>query len=491
MTSLAQVRTEPRTVIRRATAKRDVARFRMAVMTADVGVILGSLWLATQIRDRWWFWADGGTGVPHLFLSYGSWMALAWLAWMAGRGCYSPRVFGAGSDEFSRVLMAGLLTAGTVAMACYLSKTDLSRGFVCTAFLLGVPVLLGERLAARRVLHAIRSRGGMQRRVLVLGDNAGTSQIAEILHREKHVGYSIVGACVPSGSHEPGSDRPSIPVLGTVDDVREVAIATNVDAVLIAGGAFVDAPAVRNVAWSLEGTDIEMIVVPSLTDVAGPRVHVRPVAGLPLLHIERPQAEAAVRWGKRSFDIIGSLILILVSSPLWLAVACAIKLDDGGPVLFRQRRVGLRGSTFHCLKFRSMQVNAESRRHLFHSVNEADGVLFKIQDDPRRTRVGRFIRRYSLDELPQLLNVLGGQMSLVGPRPPLPEEVACYETNVGRRLLVRPGLTGLWQVSGRSALSWRDTVRLDLYYVDNWSLFSDIVIILRTVRAVLRAEGAA
>jgi exopolysaccharide biosynthesis polyprenyl glycosylphosphotransferase len=233
-----------------------------------------------------------------------------------------------------------------------------------------------------------------------------------------------------------------------------------------------------------------VIVAPSVTDVARERVRIRPVGGLPLVHIDPPSAARASRWGKRTFDFVGSLGLIMLMSPVFFWAALQIKLHDRGPVFFRQNRIGKNGDEFSCLKFRTMVTNAEERlaelhRHTGHTVG-----LFKMKDDPRVTSPGRWLRRYSMDELPQLLNVLRGQMSLVGPRPPLPSEVAHYSEDTRRRLRVRPGMTGLWQVSGRSDLSWAEAVRLDLYYVDNWSMLQDLSILGKTFGAVVRSRGA-
>jgi exopolysaccharide biosynthesis polyprenyl glycosylphosphotransferase len=233
-----------------------------------------------------------------------------------------------------------------------------------------------------------------------------------------------------------------------------------------------------------------MIVVPGLTDVAADRIQVRPVGGLPLVYVERPQGAAAVNGMKRAFDIVCASTLLLLLAPVMGAVALLVRLEDGGPVLFRQARVGRDNTLFQCLKFRSMVVDADKQFSSIAHLNETGGVLFKMAEDPRITRVGRAIRRLSLDELPQLWNVVRGEMSMVGPRPALPVEVARYDSDMRRRLRVRPGVTGLWQVSGRSDLSWEDTVRLDLYYVDNWSVVQDVAILLKTVRAVFRSEGA-
>ena len=310
-----------------------------------------------------------------------------------------------------------------------------------------------------------------------------------MLHRERYAGYTVVGACVPRGiTVDP--DVLSVPHLGAVEDVRRVCDEVGADTVLVARGGYSSSSDLRRIAWDLEESDLDLVVVPSLTDVAGPRIHMRPVAGLPLLHVEGPQADEAGGLTKRVFDVAAALVCLLLLAPVMVAVMVMIKVEDGGPIFFRQARVGRHGAEFGMLKFRSMVVDAESRLEELRHLNESDGTLFKVREDPRITSVGRHLRKYSLDELPQLLNVIRGDMSLVGPRPPLQREVATYEDDVRRRLLVRPGMTGLWQVSGRSELSWAETVRLDLYYVDNWSMMSDLVIMAKTVKAVVASSGA-
>jgi exopolysaccharide biosynthesis polyprenyl glycosylphosphotransferase len=234
----------------------------------------------------------------------------------------------------------------------------------------------------------------------------------------------------------------------------------------------------RRLGWQLEGTGIDLVLAPALTDVAGPRIHTRPVAGLPLIHVEAPEFRGARKLIKGFVDRAVSFMALTLALPVLGIIALAIKLDSRGPVLFRQIRVGQGGQEFHVYKFRTMVVN------------ESDGLMFKMRSDPRVTRVGRFLRKWSLDELPQLANVLFGDMSLVGPRPPLPSEVARYDGDVARRLLVKPGMTGLWQVSGRSDLSWEDGIRLDLYYVENWSLAADLTILWKTFGAVILSRGA-
>jgi exopolysaccharide biosynthesis polyprenyl glycosylphosphotransferase len=267
--------------------------------------------------------------------------------------------------------------------------------------------------------------------------------------------------------------------------VREV----GADTVAVCGSASTEPGELRRLAWQLEGTGVDLVVAPQLTDIAGPRVHIRPVEGLPLLYVEEPTLSGVAWLIKNLLDRVVAAVGLLILAPVFLAVALAIRLGDKGPVFFRQMRVGREGKTFRVWKFRTMYVDAEERLAALVDQNESDGLLFKIKNDPRVTPVGRFLRASSLDELPQLINVLLGEMSLVGPRP-LPAEDGDFLGDVRRRLLVRPGMTGLWQVSGRSDLSWDDAVRLDLYYVDNWSLTFDLTILWRTIGVVLRTKGA-
>jgi exopolysaccharide biosynthesis polyprenyl glycosylphosphotransferase len=279
---------------------------------------------------------------------------------------------------------------------------------------------------------------------------------------------------------------------GGFDDLTEALAATGADTVVITSADDLPPERVRQLSWSLEPGRQHLVVAPSLTDIGGPRIHTRPVQGLPLIHVETPTYSGRKLYTKRAFDLVGSSALIIVLSPILLVLALLVKTTSPGPVFFRQERVGLDGTTFRMIKFRSMVVDAEARLQELSKLDRAAGndVLFKMRNDPRVTRVGGFMRRYSLDEVPQLFNVLIGDMSLVGPRPPLAKEVALYDTHVHRRFLVKPGMTGLWQVSGRSNLSWEDSVRLDLFYVENWSMMGDLILLWRTVRTVARSEGA-
>jgi exopolysaccharide biosynthesis polyprenyl glycosylphosphotransferase len=282
-----------------------------------------------------------------------------------------------------------------------------------------------------------------------------------------------------------------VPVLSGYANVAAAAAAAEVDAVIVASQPHDDGEFVRNLSWSLEGCGADLVLASRLVDVAGPRVHFTPVQGLPLIHVAIPRFEGGKHVLKRFVDIVGAALALLLLSPAFLVIALVIKADDRGPVFFRQTRVGKDGSLFRMVKFRSMVTDAETRlASLRAASDDGNGMLFKLKDDPRITRAGKFLRKYSIDEFPQFWNVLIGEMSLVGPRPPLPTEVAEYADPVHRRLYIKPGLTGLWQISGRSDLSWDQSVRLDLYYVENWSLAGDLMILWRTVRVMLSPVGA-
>lgn len=416
-------------------------------------------------------------------------LLLIWIMCLGLAGAYQWKRIGVGAGEFNVVLSGSLLAAGVAGVTAYLASYDLSRGFYILVFLIGIPLLFMGRLAVRQVVHRLRARGTLGTQVLLVGDERHVEQLAAVLRRSRWLGYTIDGAILSTGPGTP-STRSGIPVLGGIGDVAEIARARGSELIIFTEGSFVKGQSFNHLARQLEDHHAQLVIVPSLTDVSAARMNLRPVAGVPLVYVESPRSARPTRWGKRAFDIVGSAALLILASPLMAAIAVAIKLEDGGPILFRQTRAGLKGKPFPCLKFRSMVPDAEKLLAELRERNEASAVLFKMKKDPRITRTGRFIRRFSLDELPQLWNVLRGEMSLVGPRPALPSEVAEYQAHVHRRLDVRPGLSGLWQVSGRSDLSWDDTVRLDLYYVDNWSMLQDLSILWRTVGAVLSSRGA-
>ena len=461
----------------------------MCVAVVDLMTISLAILLAWDYRFGFDTLLNSGSGSQPLPPSVAPSIGLGWMVLLAAVGAYSIRSFGAGSEEFRRLFLASGLAAGVVGMLSFLFQLDISRGFVLLTFSLGLPLLLTERYTVRKLLHRMRSRGRLLHRVVAVGGPSAIAELTEVLHRELYVGYLVTGACVPKGMVVDADALP-VPCLGAVEDTRRVCREVGADTVLVARGGYSSSADLRRIAWDLEGSDIDLVVVPSLTDLAGPRIHMRPVAGLPLLHVEGPQADRAGGVTKRLMDVVGALCALLVLSPVFLAIAVLVKLDDGGPVFYRQTRIGLNGKAFPCMKFRSMSMDAEKREAQLRADANHDGALFKMRGDPRVTRVGNLLRRFSIDELPQLTNVLRGEMSLVGPRPQQAWEVDTYTDAMRRRLLVRPGMTGLWQVSGRSSLPWSEAVRLDLYYVDNWSMVGDLVIIAKTLRAVLTSEGA-
>ncbi len=411
-----------------------------------------------------------------------------WLVMLTIFGTYELHVFGAGTEEFKLVVNASFFTAALVATMAFLMQYPLSRGFFVLLFPLGMLMLVIGRLITRRTIQRLRVAGHFNETVLLVGSPGYIGEIHKVLARESWLGYQVIGCLIPPTYA--GLERISagIPVLGLIDDIRAIVDAERPDIVFFTAGAVKSSTQLRRLAWELEDhANVQIIVAPNVTDVSSQRIRIRPVAGLPLMHLGRSRSQLATNDAKRLFDVVGALAILALIWPVLLAAMLWVKLHDGGPALFRQARVGREGVEFTCLKLRSMSIDAEQR---LPELEGRDHVLFKSTSDPRVTRPGRFIRRFSLDELPQLWNVVRGEMSLVGPRPPLQSEVEQYEDDMLRRLNVLPGMTGLWQVSGRSDLSWEDTVRLDLYYVDNWSMVQDLLILARTVSAVLASRGA-
>lgn len=419
-------------------------------------------------------------------------LCLGWLVVLGLGRCYETRFLGTGPEEYRRVANACLRLTAAIALVAYSFKLEFARGFVGIFLVFGTVALLSARAAARARLRRGRRNGRWTHRVLVVGARAQVAELAAQFGRDPAAGYRIVGACVPGGGTGPItlSDGTSVPISGSLAQLTQALLAVRADTVAVAASPEITGEALRRLSYELEGTGTDLLVAPALTNVSGTRVSIRPLAGLPLLHLDEPELTGARTYVKAGFDLIVAAALLVLLSPLLLLLAAAVRLTSHGPALFRQVRVGRRGKLFRVYKFRTMHADAEGRLAELAHLNEFNGLLFKLRDDPRVTRVGRLLRRYSLDELPQLLNVLRGQMSLVGPRPPLPSEVERYQGHARRRLLVKPGITGLWQVSGRSDLSWEDTVRLDLQYVENWSLSLDIAVLGRTAAAVLGRRGA-
>ncbi|MQA03049.1 MAG: exopolysaccharide biosynthesis polyprenyl glycosylphosphotransferase [Streptosporangiales bacterium] len=458
---------------------------RIACTDLLVGALVGSLafWARFDVVDY---------SVPYLVGS--ALFPFGWVLLLAVVRAYEPRFLFVGTEEFRRAAVAGGILLVGIAFISYLGKIEVARSWV----LLTVPPVtvatLVARYAWRKHLHWRRAtRKQYMHRAIVVGYERATANLYRTLQLNPYHGLDVVGACLPPARLATTTGVITdcdIPVLGGFWDVPAAVRESGADVVVVLACPELDGPAMRQLAWGLEETGTELLVAPIFLEVAGPRVSVRPVADLPLMHVEHTELTQWRRLLKSTFDRIGAALGLLLAAPLMTAVALAIKLTDGGPVLFRQERVGYRGNRFEMYKFRSMRIDAEDMLDDLLTSSDSGSVLFKMRADPRVTKVGRLLRRFSLDELPQLVNVLRGEMSLVGPRPPLPREVEQYEWEVHRRFAVRPGITGLWQVSGRSDLEWNEAVRLDIRYVEQWSLLLDILIICRTVGAVLRRSGA-
>jgi exopolysaccharide biosynthesis polyprenyl glycosylphosphotransferase len=410
-----------------------------------------------------------------------------WVLMLRVHGAYDRRLLGHGPEEYKTVATASFRLFALLGLVSYVLRLDVARGYVAMAMSAGMIGLLTARWLWRRWLTLHRAEGLMSGAVLVVGDHGHLVNLIRALNSAPGAGYCVVAACCGDVEH---GFIGAIPVLGDESEAAEIARRIGVNTVACASSARFDAGGLRRLSWALEGQDVDLVVVPSMTDVAGPRVIVRPVAGLSLLHVEAPVFAGPQRMVKTAIDRVAAAGLLILLSPVFAVTAVLIRRDDGGPVFFRQERIGRGGQSFPMFKFRTMRVGAEAMLPSLLDQNDGQGPLFKLRDDPRITLIGAILRRYSLDELPQLLNVLSGQMSLVGPRPPLASEVETYEHEVHRRLLVKPGMTGLWQINGRSELSWEESVRFDLYYVENWSVLTDLIILWRTGRAVLRASGA-
>ena len=412
-----------------------------------------------------------------------------WPGLLALFGAYSERILGAGSAEFRRVLQAGVVLLAVTGFLSNAAALNLSRSFVVVALPALVLITLLSRCVARWQLRRLRARGHCQKRVIVVGRGGAVIELTAQLRRASHAGLQVVAVCVTPADQVRVSRALDLPI-GGLDDVVDLAARFAADTVAVTSASETAAHYLRRLSWELEGTGLELLVAPGLIEVAGPRLHIRPFEGLPLLSVEQPQFEGWRRVVKGGMDRLVAACALIVLSPALLVMALAVRLTSPGPVLYRQERVGVNGRSFTMLKFRSMVADADQRLDDIRHANISNGLLFKMRQDPRVTPMGRWMRRLSLDELPQLINVLTGSMSLVGPRPPLPSEVAQYDSSVSRRLLVKPGLTGLWQISGRSDLPWEEAVRLDLRYVENWSLAWDLSILCKTAAAVLQSRGA-
>ncbi|WP_427871165.1 sugar transferase [Leucobacter luti] len=416
-------------------------------------------------------------------------LALSWFITLGIGESRDPKVFGIGPVEYKRVVSLTLFTFGLYAIIAFSLRAQVGRGYLLIALPAGLLLLLLSRWLWRKRLHRQRARHRNIYRALVVGERTKSAHIAQQIARNRHAGFGLLGAVTELGSN--AELLPGLPVVASYDDLLEAVDRLKVDTLIMTSPDSIAPERMRRIGWELEARNVDLIVTVALTDIAGPRIHTTPISGLPLIHVEHPKFSGRKQFAKRVFDLLGSAALIVLTAPIMLAVAIAVKVSSKGPVLYSQQRVGLSGGEFPMLKFRSMVQNADQQlAGLLQAQGTSDVPLHKVENDPRITPVGKIIRRYSLDELPQLFNVFVGSMSLVGPRPQRDAEVALYQDHHHRRLKVKPGITGLWQVSGRSDLTWEDAIRLDLYYVENWSMVGDLLILWRTVRAVVAPVGA-
>lgn len=416
---------------------------------------------------------------------------LLWVTLVAAIGGYQRRFLGVSSQEYYAAARAALLLFVVLASASFIADSNLGRAYVLPmviALLIGSVVL---RRVMRGHVASQRSRGLCMQRTLLVGRADSVASLIESIAREPSQGLLPVAVCA---SGLPAEGTPTaingVPLVGAPEDAATMALTHQIEVVVVASHPDLAGRKLRRLAWALEEINADLIVAPGLLGIAGPRMTIRPSAHFALVHVERRAAAGRAVNVKAIMDRVLAGVLLVLLSPVLALIALVIKVREGGPVVFRQQRVGERSEKFLMLKFRSMTVDAEDRLRDVVALDDGNGVLYKRHDDPRITSVGRWLRRYSLDELPQLVNVLRGEMSLVGPRPPLVSEVEQYEPDALRRLRVKPGMTGLWQVSGRSDLSWEDALRLDLSYVDNWSPLVDLRIAMKTVSAMLRGSGA-
>jgi len=451
-------------------------RYRALVAASDFTLMLGagSAVLLPRLGDSLgtWAWAVAG--------------ALAFLVSLAVTHAYDLRRLGAGVQEFQSVIAGGALLAAGIVVVAFTLTADPPRTTVFVAVPVATVTSCMLRYALRKRLHGRRLHGVDMQRTVVVGSAASASRVAYDLQSVAYEGYEVIGLCLPSADDK--ALFSAAPVLGGVADVAQVVNDHAIDVVIVSGG-ILEGDAMRRLSWALDRAGASLVVVPDLVEVNPVRLNVRPSGTMPMLEVDVAGSGRQIA-AKTVMDWVLTPVLALLTLPIVIVLAALVRLTSPGPAFYSHQRAGVDGQRFTMWKLRSMYVDADARQAELADRNEGNGVLFKMRDDPRVTPLGKFMRRYSLDELPQLYNVLRREMSLVGPRPPLVNEVAAYEDMVHRRLRVKPGLTGLWQISGRSDLSWEDTVRLDLRYADNWSLAMDLVILWKTARAVVRRQGA-
>ncbi|MBT2484570.1 MULTISPECIES: sugar transferase [unclassified Microbacterium] len=459
-------------------------RYRMRLRITDAAVILFAVGLTATFQL-----VVGVAGSE--ILRGGVPLVALWYLMLSALHTRDAALFRASATEYRGVVHASGLAFGIIAIVAVLLAWKSMQLTLLLGLPVGVLTLLVTRWLWRRWLQAQRAYGRFASRTLVVGNRDDVEYVVRTLHPIGASGYQVVGATLLDGNaREIDIQNAQFPVLGNVNTVATVAAQLGADTIIVASRPEGEPEFVKKLSWQLEGTAAELVLSSRLTDVAGPRISFAPVEGLPLIQVQIPRYEGGQHVLKRALDIAVAAIALIPIALLAPVLAVLVKLDSPGPVFFFQERVGRDGRRFKMVKFRSMKTDAEQQLAALKEQNQGAGLLFKMKDDPRVTRVGRILRKLSLDELPQFWNVLVGDMSVVGPRPPLPSEVTAYDGTVFRRLYIKPGITGLWQVSGRSDLSWDESVRLDLRYVENWSVMNDLQIMWRTAKAMVQPSGA-
>ncbi|SBS76880.1 Exopolysaccharide biosynthesis polyprenyl glycosylphosphotransferase [uncultured Mycobacterium sp.] len=463
-------------------------RHSKRMVLSDAAIICSVLAVATVLVFA---------GEPDALLTYAAGSAALAAVWMAGlglNGYRARRVVGRHVSEYTSVALATLQLFGLIAIGALLLHVDISRSYLAIAFPSGLIGLLLSRHHWRRVATAELSRTEHQVSVLVVGSSRSAADVAATFVRDSKAGYRVVGICTPEGPTADDCsvdvDGQAIPVVGIDQAIADAVRHTRAHTVALTATDHLHPTEIRRLIWELDSLGVDLLIAPGLVDVAEDRLHSRPVAGMAMFEVTRPQYEGANSAAKRAFDIVFTTIAMIVVAPLFALTALAVRLSGPGPVFYVSERIGLKGTTFKMLKFRSMVDGADAGASAMISADGTSPMFWKAKDDPRVSRVGKVIRKYSIDELPQFINVLRGQMSVVGPRPQVRREVDSYDYLVRRRLSVKPGVTGLWQVSGRSDLQTEDAVRLDLSYIENWSPIKDLVIIVKTIKTVLAGDGA-
>ena len=408
----------------------------------------------------------------------------SWVGVLVLRGAYDTRVLGVGSEEFKRIVGASAFVFAAIAIVAYALKLDLSRGFVLITFSVGLILLLVVRWILRAWLRHERMYGHFLHRTVVIGSGPAQAELVDLLDRDPVAGFDVVDVI-----EEPAGDVEDAALDSWLDEVMTRIGLEDADTVAVAGSPVMGPKLVQRLSWRLEGPRIDLLVAPTVGDIAGPRVTMRMAADLPLLHLDEPDLTGPKRAIKRTLDVIFGSLLFVIFLPFMVFAAIGTFATSRGPVFYRQQRVGRGGELITVTKFRTMYVGADRERS--DVIGDPDEqILDRYRDDPRITSFGRLLRRWSIDEMPQVVNVVSGSMSLVGPRPVLPEELGLFDDADHRRHLTKPGLTGLWQVSGRKEVDWDERMRMDLEYVENWSPALDVVIVAKTAKVVITGKGA-